>query len=241
MSASPWLHRLRSDARVRLFCLPAAGGGSTPFLPWRGWLAPDVELCPVLLPGRETRLREPPLTEMSALVSAVADGLGPAFDRPYALLGYSLGGLIAFELARELRRRGVEPPQRLLVVARSAPDRQEQVAIGHLPDDAFVAALQDRYAALPPQVVADPEMMEIFLPVLRADFSLLEGYRHVAEAPLEVPIAAWFGTMDRTLTHERVAAWEHHTSAAFELHALDAGHFFQRNARLVRRIDALLR
>lgn len=225
---------------MRLFCFPAAGGGATPFVPWRAWLSPDVGLCPVLLPGRETRLREPAFTEMSALVTAVADGLEPAFDRPYALLGYSLGSLVAFELARELRRRGVDPPEHLFVVSRSAPDLREPSPMGHLPDDAFVAALQGRYAALPPQIVADPEMMAIFLPVLRADFAVLEGYRHVVEAPLTVPIAAWFGTMDGTLTHERVAAWEAHTSAAFELHAFDAGHFFQGDARLVRRIDALL-
>jgi medium-chain acyl-[acyl-carrier-protein] hydrolase len=239
---NPWLYRVRDDARLRLFCLPFAGGGSAAFAPWTSQMPPDVDLCPVLLPGRESRLQEPPLRDMAALVGRLVDGLQGALDRPYALLGYSLGSTVAFELIRELRRRERPLPVRLFVASRHAPHYSEQAAIAHLPDDAFVAALQARYNAIPAPILADRELMAMFLPILRADFTLLEGYRCEPAAPLPTPITAWYGADDRTLTRERVAAWATHSAAPFELHEVPAaGHFFHADPRLVRGVAQHLR
>ena len=236
-----WLFRVRDDARLRLFCLPFAGGGSTAFTAWKTQMPRDVDVCPVLLPGRESRLREPAIRDMTELVGRLADGLQDLLDRPYALLGYSFGSTVAFELIRELRRRGRPLPLRLLVASRHAPHYPEPAPISHLPGDAFVAALQARYNAIPAQILADRELMAMFVPVLRADFALLEGYRLRPEDPLPTPIAAWYGADDRTLTRERVEAWGAHTSAAFELHEVAAGHFFHADPRLLQAVADRLR
>ena len=196
-------------------------------------MPPGVELCPVLLPGRETRLSEEPYQDMRALVVGLADGLRAALDRPYALLGYSLGATVAYELARELRRRGHAPPTRVCVVARHAPRFREREPIARLPDDAFVRALQERYNAIPPQLLAERELLDIFLPILRADFTLLERYQHEPGAPLSTPITGWYGTRDATLSRDRVAAWAEHTTAGFELVERDAGHFFHQDPQLI--------
>ena len=238
---NPWIYRLRHDTRLRLFCFPFAGGGSAAFASWASQMPPDVDVCPVLLPGRESRLQEPAIHDMNELVGRTLEGLQGAMDRPYALVGYSLGSAVAFELTRELRRRGRPLPLRLFVASRHAPQYTESAPIAHLPGDAFVRALQSRYSAIPPQVLADRELMAIFLPLLRADFTLLEAYRFQHEAPLSTPIAAWYGTDDPTLTRERVAAWAAHTTAAFELNEVPAGHFFHADPRLVRGVARLLR
>ena len=106
---------------VRLFCLPYVGGAASVYEPWRGAFGDDVEVCPVELPGHQTRLREPAFTHVDALVDALASALVDELDVPYALFGHSLGSLVAFELARELRRRGVGEPRALLVSGGPAP------------------------------------------------------------------------------------------------------------------------
>jgi medium-chain acyl-[acyl-carrier-protein] hydrolase len=111
-AVNPWLLRIRERprARVRLFCFPYAGAGASMFHRWPDALRSDVEVLPVQLPGRETRYREPLHRRIEPLAAALATALGPALDRPFAFFGYSLGGLLAFETARELRRRSSALP-----------------------------------------------------------------------------------------------------------------------------------
>src|SRR5213592_2035686 len=99
---NPWLAcpRPNPQARLRLFCVPYAGGSSRVFQSWAAGLPPAVELCAVELPGRGTRLHEPPLTEFAALINALAEAVRPYLDKPYALFGHSFGALLSFELAR---------------------------------------------------------------------------------------------------------------------------------------------
>ena len=118
--------RPNSPAEMRLLCFPSAGGGVAQLYSWFQGLPSSVELCPIQLPGREERRREPPFRRMDVLVADVADALEPALNIPYALFGHSLGALVAFELARELRRRRLPPPARLFVSSRGAPQLPPQ-------------------------------------------------------------------------------------------------------------------
>ena len=127
------------------------------------------------------------------------------------------------------------------MVSRQAPRYGEAEPIAGLPRDAFVAALQRRYNAIPAQVLAERELMDLFVPILRADFALLERYRHESGAPIESPITAFFGSRDATLSRARVAAWAECTSAEFEVVEHDASHFFHQDPRLIRDVIARLR
>src|SRR5947208_15726994 len=106
-TADPWLTRPRPNpsARLRLFCLPFAGGGASAYHTWPEGLPGDVEVCAVQPPGREGRFREPAFARLRPLVTALTDALRPHLDRPFAVFGHSLGALVAFEWVRELRRR----------------------------------------------------------------------------------------------------------------------------------------
>lgn len=229
-----WIVRAqpRPAARLRLLCLPHAGGGAAAYHDWSAALPGDVEVCAVRPPGRESRLGERPIAELAPLLDALAGAVRPLLDRPVALFGHSLGALVAFELARQLQREGA-PPRHLFVSGRQPPNvRTASPPIHHLPDAAFLAELY-RLNGVPAGV--SPELLEMMLPALRADFAVDEGYVYRDEAPLRCPLTAFGGTDDALVAEEQVAAWRPHTRGRFAARMFPGDHFFPRSAR-----DALL-
>jgi medium-chain acyl-[acyl-carrier-protein] hydrolase len=222
-------------ARVRLFCLPYAGGGSSIFHQWTGALDPAIDVRAVRLPGRENRMQEPAFTAMEPLVTALAEAIGPWLDLPYALFGTSMGSLIAFELARVLAASPAGPPVRLLVAAHRAPHLPDRGPELHrLPDAAFFDELR-RLHGMPDEVLAHPELRALLLPLLRADFTVCETYRYHSAPPLDCPIVAFGGSADGDVTREDLEAWRELTRSTFTLRMLPGGHFIVHSTR-----DALL-
>jgi medium-chain acyl-[acyl-carrier-protein] hydrolase len=221
-------HGKRSDdALVRLVCLPYAGGGSVVFHRWRSVLPPRVDLLPLCLPGHDGRLAEEPRTDLKVLTCELADDLMPALDRAYVLLGHSLGAWIAFELARELRRRNARQPELLIVAAARPPHAELPPCPLHLlPDDEFIAAMQHRYDGIPPAILASTELLQMLLPVLRADIEMVETDRYQPEPPLDVELLALGGTDDSAVTPAQLAEWRRHTSRNCAIRQFPGGHFF---------------
>src|SRR5262245_53644991 len=158
-----WFPSLRpgSDADVRLFCFPYAGGGASVYRGWAGCLPGSVDVCPVQLPGREARFREPPFARIGPLVEALAASIRPWLDRPFAFFGHSMGALIAFELSRRLQHEHGLQPVRLFVSGCAAPQVQtEREAIHALPADQFRQELR-RLNGTPAAVLEDDELMEL--------------------------------------------------------------------------------
>jgi len=226
--ADSWIVRPRpsQSARVRLFCFPFAGGGASGFRAWQGLLPDTIEVCAVQLPGRETRIREPALTRMDGLVSSLTEALAPSLSPPYALFGHSLGALVAFELARSLRRHGLPMPVQLLLSGHGAPQLPDmRLHIHKLPQADFLRELA-RYHGTPRPVLESRELMEILSPTLRADFAALETYRFVPEPPLDLPISVFGGTRDPEVRPEQLEAWREQTNAGFRVRLFPGGHFY---------------
>ena len=218
---------LSRDARLRLFCFPYAGGGSAGYYTWSDELPADVQVCPVELPGRERRLRERPYSSLASLVTDLADALHGALDRPFALFGHSMGALITFELARELRRRRVPGLCRLFVSGFRAPQLPcPQPALNQLPDAEFAEVVGRQYQGIPPEVASSRELMTLLLPTLRADFTILESYRHVPEEPFDTGVSVFGGDRDDQVPLADLEAWSVHTRGDFVLRLLPGGHFF---------------
>jgi len=213
------------QARLRLFCFPHAGGGAGAFRAWPSRLAPRVDVCPIQLPGRENRLRERAFTTITPLIEKLADVLQPYLDVPFALFGHSMGGLVSFELSRQLRRDHRPGPFHLLVACIRAPQRPKSPPISQLPDDAFLQAMSDRYGGMPTAVLRSAELLELYLPVLRADFTLLDNYTYVPAEPLACPISAFGGMQDRAFSQEDLAAWREQTRGTFKVRMLPGSHF----------------
>jgi medium-chain acyl-[acyl-carrier-protein] hydrolase len=214
------------QARLRLFCFPYAGGGASIFRTWSDGLPMDVEVCPVQFPGRGTRLTETPFTQLSPLVQAVAQALVPLLDKPFAFFGHSLGALVGFELARQLHRQSGVQPVRLFVSADRAPQiSRRDRPIHALPEREFLKELR-RLNGIPGKVLEEVELMQIMLPVLRADFAVYETYVYSTEPPLNCPISTFGGLQDHRVSRGDLEAWRDQTSASFSLRMFSGDHFF---------------
>ncbi len=230
---SAWLKpgRPAPAARIRLLCVPHAGGGAATYRHWNDHLPPDIDLYTLSLPGRESRLEEVPFTSMPALLNAMGDPIRAWSDTaprlPYALLGHSMGALIAFELAGLLAESG-RPPAAVIVSGHAAPHLPSNRQLHLLPDAEFIAeVVRDSGAPIP--ALDDPDLRDLYLPALRADFELTETYRLTAARPLDCPLITWCGDADSGVTRQEVEQWAGFSRAKSRHRVFPGGHFFARD------------
>lgn len=232
----------KPDARLRLICFPFAGGGASAFSDWNDSLPDDIELSAVQMPGREERLRETLLTDMSELIDQLSAQLQSLADKPYVFFGHSMGAIVCYELARRLRDTNSPLPAHLFLSARAAPQLQELSELRYLDGDAFIARLHDLYGAVPEAIRNSTELQEVFLPILHADVTLLETCNVGPGEPLDCDITVFGGADDPAISAAMLAGWQQCTSAGFSQHEFPGGHFFiqaQREAVLAAVVDAV--
>ena len=229
---TPWLILAKPNrkTRLRLFCFPYAGGGASIFRQWQENIPEGVEVCAVQLPGRENRIVEPPFTKLSLLVDAMVKNLDPYFDVPFAFFGHSIGAKIAFEVARELRRKKDVQPVHLFVSGSRPPHIPEPRPLHMLPEHEFTKELC-RFSGTPEAVMQSRDLMEMYLPILRADFSIDETYVYYEDNPLDCPIFAFGGSEDKETNREELDAWRQHTTGSFTLQIFQGDHFFIKSSQ----------
>jgi len=228
-STDPWIafRKPQRSPRLRLFCLPYAGGGASVYRTWQASLPETVEVMPVQPPGRENRLAEPAFTAMEPLVESLCRAMAPWLDIPFAFFGYSYGALVAYEVALRLQAdKGLETSH-LIVAAHRAPQvPNEDRQLYNLDDDEFRVELE-KLEGTPKEVLEHPELMELMMPLLRADFAINDTYRiATVEATLGCPITAIGGLEDHDVDREHLEPWEELTRGRFRLRMLPGGHFF---------------
>ena len=222
--------RQKPEAKTRLFLFPYAGGGPTVFTKWCEDLPSTIEGIVVHYPGRGSRFNEPAVKEMPRMVHELAQNIQPLLDKPFAFFGHSMGGMVAFELARQLRRGLLQPPEQLFISACGAPHLPDPNPIIHdLPDGEFLKELNQLNGI--PAELQNPEAMGLLLPIVRADFQLIETYAHRSDEPFDFPISAFGAVDDPRVNRERFEAWSIHTKAKFESHFFPGDHFFINEAR----------
>ena len=237
-----WLPARRPGApgRMRLFCFPHAGGSSAAFHGWAAAL-PELDVCAVEYPGRWMRLRERPFTKVTLLATAIADDLADLLRDRHAFVGHSYGALVAFEVARELRRRGRAATEHLIVSSARAPHLLPRPDPIHaLPDAQLLSHLARRYGGLPQSLVDDVDVLQLLVPIIRADLTAFETYTFTEEPPLRCALTAMRGRDDCTVDEQLLNGWQLHTAGSFSAHTLAGSHFFtgtswSETLRIVRR------
>ena len=226
MTPTKWFvcPQLIPAAETRLFIFPYAGGSPAAFSKWS---ASNIETQIAHYPGRGSRFNEPAIQRLDVLAENLLCEIQPLLDKPFALFGHSMGGLIAFELAQKLRQQNFPQPKSLFVSACVAPQLPDSSPPIHsLPEDEFLDAL-NKFNGIPAEIFNQPEALKILLPSLRADFEAVETHRfNSGEPPLDIPIVAFGGLDDPRVSRERVEAWAMQTRAAFKAEYFHGDHFF---------------
>jgi acyl transferase domain-containing protein/surfactin synthase thioesterase subunit/NADP-dependent 3-hydroxy acid dehydrogenase YdfG len=220
----------KPNARLRLFCFPYAGGGAQIFDRWSGLLPDAVEPCPVQLPGRWERSGEAPIVRMDVLVEAVYAALGGKLDKPFAVLGYSFGGTVAFEWLRLLAERGGPLPTCFFPMASPAPQFfkawSRKIPLSHLNDREFLEKFQEILGGIPQELMKSPALQKMFVPSLRADVQVLENYSYQSGRPFDFPIIPVGGRSDHWAPVESLEGWKEHSTRPCQVKVIEGDHFF---------------
>lgn len=225
--ASSWFPTFdpASRDRLRLFCFPHAGAGVLAYRDWMGAL-PGMDVIPVLPPGRESRSGEPAFERIEDLIEALTPAIRALLDTPFAFFGHSMGAGVAFELTRSLRRAGAPQPKILIASSARAPQcRVDQSEKPEPSDTELIDELHGR-GALPRALLDNPDALKLTLPLLRADSRMYRNYLYQPEPPLAIPIAAYGGDADRSVTTEDLDRWHEQTTASFTRREFEGGHFY---------------
>ncbi len=220
-------------SKVKLFCFPYAGGAAASYNQWRPLLDPVIEFRPIELAARGRRMREPNYNSIDDAVEDVYKIINAELTQgPYALYGHSMGTMIAIELAYKIKKNGLPAPIHIIFSGRCAPQvpRDNKRKLHHLPDDRFKEEMLEM-GGTPKEFFEHPELMEVFLPLLRGDFRLTETYIHPPkDAPLDVDFTVLSGKKDED-TPEEVEAWRIHTTGNCDIHYFEGDHFFIHDER----------
>ncbi|MEU9045987.1 MULTISPECIES: alpha/beta fold hydrolase [unclassified Kitasatospora] len=233
---TPWHRDAEPDGGsgpVRVYCLPHAGGSASAYLPWaRDTGQPDLTIVPVEIPGRGTRLAEPPMTAMDEVVDGLLAVLAsrPA-DEPFILLGHSMGSRIGYETTRRLAAEERPLPLSLVVSGGRAPGTPDVARLHDLTDDDLLERLVD-LGGTPAEVLEFEDLMRMVLPVLRADVTLLAEYNErIRPTVLPCPVLALGGSDDLMAGPEWITGWRCTTAARFRHRILPGDHFFLHRQR----------
>lgn len=217
--------------KIKIFCFPYAGGSAVIFNNWKPFFDSRIEFVPVELAGRGKRINESLYPNVSDAIDDVFEIIKPVIGSiPYALYGHSMGGMISYELAQRIVQKNLPPPVHLFISGRGAPHiiREDDKKYHLMSEEIFRKEIIE-LGGTPPEFFEHPELIEVFLPMLRNDFRLAETELNNGEInPLNCNITAFFGE-DEDLTSEQCLEWEKHTKKTFKPYYFKGGHFFIHN------------
>jgi len=228
-----WFEPLEPAGGINCFVFPYSGSGVAFFAPWKGKLGENVGLFAAKLPGRETRIEETPRTELVPLAADLAHAINRSslIDKPLVLIGFSMGALLAFEVARQLRELEVEISVLIAGAARAPLGRWSRGRLHKLrKDEDFIREMNALYAAIPEAIINDPEARRLLLPIIRADITMFETYKYTPAVPLTCELITLTGTEDPVVRAKHIAPWRQ-LATTYRHRSFPGGHYFAKTDR----------
>ncbi len=219
IASSPWVLAPKDGQKaiLKLFCFPPAGAGAAIYRTWPKALSPNIAVHRIQPPGRETRFREGLICQLDTYLDELLIELLPHLNGPFAFFGHSMGSIIAFSVAEKLRQNHGLLPEHIIVSAFRSPHAPPMKRIHELPSDEFIRELRETYDGIPDQLLNEPEILKLTLPIVRADLAVVAGHSYIKQAPLACPISAFGGTDDKWVGESQLSEWHPHTSGEFNL------------------------
>ena len=215
-----------ADAEVRLFCFPPAGAGAATYRLWSAELSPEIDVFRIQPPGRESRFRESRCTDIETYLEELMPELLPLLDQPFAFFGHSMGSLIAFRLTQRLQHEYSLIPMHLIISSFHPPQAIPNEHIRNLPQEAFIRELRDRYDGIPDQILEEPDLLELMLPIIRDDLAIVESYSYQCQPSLLCPISAFGGFTDKWVNESQLYRWCECTTAEFGVSMFPGNHYY---------------
>ncbi|GAA2017404.1 alpha/beta fold hydrolase [Nocardiopsis rhodophaea] len=224
--AGKWLRSFRPAASPtgRIIALPHAGGAASALRSLVFALPETVDVLTVQYPGRQDRSSEPLIDDLKTLADHVADEVAPLDDLPLSLFGHSMGATVAYETASRVEQRGIEVTV-LFASGRRAPSIQRDGNVHQRDDEGVITEIKS-LGGTQSALLEDPEITDLFLPVIRADYRAVETYRHAPGTVVNCPISVLYGTSDPLVAPDEAQAWSRHTAASIEVHPFSGAHFY---------------
>jgi medium-chain acyl-[acyl-carrier-protein] hydrolase len=232
---SAWIsiRKPNPSARIRLFCFPYSGAAASIFFPWSDILPESIEVCAIQYPGRGTRIAEPLIEQLDELVTTSFSEIEKLLDRPFAFFGHSLGALFSFELARLIRNFDIRQPSHLFVSGHGSPHLPDpNPHLHHLPDLEFKAKLRE-LNGMTSDILENKELMDLLVPIIRADFKVCETYQYHDQPELSIPISAFGGLSDPYVSRSDLEAWQEQTLSKCTVKMFPGDHFYLNTARML--------
>jgi medium-chain acyl-[acyl-carrier-protein] hydrolase len=215
----------KSTPKIRLFCFPYAGGNGQIFKAWAESLPDFIEVVGVELPGRGRRFGEPFVDDINQVINDLYESIKSSLDIPFAFYGHSNGALLVFELTKKILERTGLLPRKVFIAAKRSPHLGREVPLHKLCDEDFIKVIRD-YKGTPVQVFSNPELLELYLPILRADFALSENYVFLEQPQLSVDAVLIAGEEDEIASIDEVFAWEDLFVTPPDKEIVTGDHFF---------------
>lgn len=211
---------------TNLIIFPFAGGGVSTFRKWKDAFQ-DIRVFVAQYPGREDRFSEKPIDDINILVENLFDDLKINFNfgKPYYLFGHSMGTKIVYELALKIKNSDLKNPSGIIISAGRAPSYQEPLPIYNLEDKKFIEGLK-KYEGTPNEIIGNKNLINMFLPLLRADFKIDEKYQDTKGEKLDSPILALMGDKDEEMQIEELIKWQEYTNSHFTYRYVEGKHMF---------------
>lgn len=216
-------------ATIRLFCFHHAGGGASAYYPWIGYLSSHIEMIAIQFPGRENRFTEPLNNNINDIITQLSEGFNIYKNKPFLVFGHSLGALITYEFVKSINKLYTVYPQNMIISATKAPHLPFKMKhLSHLDNKDLIEELKV-YNGIDERMLNNDEHLELFLPIIRNDFSIYENYRFSESNPFPCDILALSGAQDKTVTQEEILEWSAYTAGSFKHLSFPGTHFFINN------------
>lgn len=214
--------------RIRLFCFPYAGGSAVVYGKWKMYLDGAIELVPIEYAGRGKRIKEDFYSDMAEAIDDICHEVsGLLQELPFAVFGHSMGSILGYEICNKIRESCGKEPAHIFVSGRYPPHIHKTPGMLHLLSDQLFAYEMIKIGGTSKEIFDSKELREIFIPILKADYRLIELYDYVEKnAQFQCGITAFGGRTDPLVTSAELLEWQKHSRTGAKIYQFDGNHFF---------------